>query len=512
MASMPPRDAEIARWDRESRRLELRRDPARMRVSIGDLPARDGHVIRCVFTCTIGAVDRPADRRMLEEAFPADQTSVGVDRVSAHFAPSLRTAASGVIAQRAGEDWLSPDHRPVLLDALRRAAEAVAFTSGLHVLGPMEVQTHSPTIERQRQEEMERRLTEQRHAGQAEQLQRAAEMLRRFQALRQTAPELPAGRLLDQFSPADRPALLQTILMASADAAGQSPLMLVAGGSLLRILPEEGAAPHVTALPQTLGPLRSIRTAVINGQSRLLVGARAGVLVLDLGDIAGAIAYGASGIVSAMGFNSVVVSGGRLWASHSGAGIVAWDLDTPGQPVLRISDIDTARHLQQLDDRRLVFASGASLLTLDRDGTCTRAEAGASEIAGLHVADQTIMAVYRDGQVAIHDAESLERRSIGRRCGRISAAAALPWLGDQRLLLASEDGPVFCVGAFDTVTTQYTSPHRGLTAIAATAGYVAAISADRQRIVLWRSWESDTPSELHLGATARARIADLCFG
>jgi hypothetical protein len=205
------------------------------------------------------------------------------------------------------------------------------------------------------------------------------------------------------------------------------------------------------------------------------------------------------------------VSAGRLWASHSEAGVIAWDVDSPEKPVLRVSGIDAARHLQRLDDQRLVFASGESLFILDQEGTCRSAEAGPSEIAGLHVVEHAIVAVHRDGHLAIHDAESLERRSISRRCGRVSATAALPWLGDQRLLLAGDDGPVFCVGAFDTVTTQYTGPYRGLKALAATAGRIAAVAADRQRIVIWRSWESDAPSEMHIGAIARARIADLCF-
>jgi hypothetical protein len=42
---------------------------------------------------------------------------------------------------------------------------------------------------------------------------------------------------------------------------------------------------------------------------------------------------------------------------------------------------------------------------------------------------------------------------------------------------------------------------------------VAAVSPDRQRLVLWNSWEGRQPAaELFLAALARHRIADIAFG
>src|SRR5439155_20771299 len=85
---------------------------------------------------------------------------------------------------------------------------------------------------------------------------------------------------------------------------------------------------------------------------------------------------------------------------------------------------------------------------------------------------------------------SLEARDAGeRRCGAITAAGVLPWMGTSRLLLASEDGPICCVGGDDPLVTQYTSPHRGFRGVAASGATVAAISPDRQRLILWNSWD-----------------------
>jgi hypothetical protein len=81
-----------------------------------------------------------------------------------------------------------------------------------------------------------------------------------------------------------------------------------------------------------------------------------------------------------------------------------------------------------------------------------------------------------------------------------------------RLLLATDDGPVCCVGGDDPLVTQYVSPHRALKAVAAGGGYVAGVTGDRQRIVLWHAWDGRRPvAEIHVGGVARHRVADVCF-
>jgi len=60
--------------------------------------------------------------------------------------------------------------------------------------------------------------------------------------------------------------------------------------------------------------------------------------------------------------------------------------------------------------------------------------------------------------------------------------------------------------------TQYASPHRGLRAVAAAADTVAGVSGDRQRLILWKSWDGRKPfAEIHLANVARHRVADICF-
>jgi hypothetical protein len=98
------------------------------------------------------------------------------------------------------------------------------------------------------------------------------------------------------------------------------------------------------------------------------------------------------------------------------------------------------------------------------------------------------------------------------RAGRLSAVGAFPWLGATRLLLATEDGPILCVGPDDTLVTQYLGPHRGLRHLAASHRQIAALSPDRQRLIFWDPASPQAPyEELSVAATAGHRVADFVF-
>ena len=81
-----------------------------------------------------------------------------------------------------------------------------------------------------------------------------------------------------------------------------------------------------------------------------------------------------------------------------------------------------------------------------------------------------------------------------------------------RLLLATEDGPIICVGPDDELLTQYTSPYPGLRIAAAAGDALAAVTADRQRIVLWHPWDGRRPFlDLFVYGVAKHRVADIAF-
>ncbi len=122
------------------------------------------------------------------------------------------------------------------------------------------------------------------------------------------------------------------------------------------------------------------------------------------------------------------------------------------------------------------------------------------------------MTAHADGQICSWSAETWEITCRQRRSGNVLAAAALPWLGDVRLLLATETGGILCVGPDDEVLTQYSSPYQGLRIVAAVADKIAAVTSDRQRIMIWHSWDGKKPFlDLYLYGMAKHRIADISF-
>ncbi|HEY8666312.1 MAG TPA: hypothetical protein VIL86_06590, partial [Tepidisphaeraceae bacterium] len=59
---------------------------------------------------------------------------------------------------------------------------------------------------------------------------------------------------------------------------------------------------------------------------------------------------------------------------------------------------------------------------------------------------------------------------------------------------------------------QYNSAYRSLRLVAGAADRVAAISSDRQRLIVWNAWDGSKPAaEFYLAGLARHRIADVDF-
>ena len=137
---------------------------------------------------------------------------------------------------------------------------------------------------------------------------------------------------------------------------------------------------------------------------------------------------------------------------------------------------------------------------------------GNAEIVGLFIDGNRLVVVQDDGTVSLRDRATLAPIGQQRRSGRVTAAAMLPWLGSNRLLLATDEGPIYCVGLDDELVTTYLSSHRGLRVVSAVADLVAAVSADRQRVLLWNSWDGKKPlAELSVSATAKHRVGDIEF-
>jgi hypothetical protein len=171
------------------------------------------------------------------------------------------------------------------------------------------------------------------------------------------------------------------------------------------------------------------------------------------------------------------------------------------------------RNLQVVDDNSLIFNAGSRLFLTDIAGAHPLPTESASEIIAIIPNEGQMIIIHEDGTLYALDPTSRSISNLSRRSTRIRSAGALPWLGSTRLLLAGDDGPINCVGFEDPLVTEYQSVHRGMRVVAGSTDLVAGVSSDRQRLILWNSWDGRQPlTEQYLTGLTRHRIADIAFG
>ena len=553
--------------------VRVRAEACRARWMINNLATADGHRLNAIFSCSVKAVDEAAERKMLAEVFLARKQSASVDDVLMHFEPSLRAAAGEFVGTQKIASGIELELKSQLSDHLRKAAERTAFSCGLEILAPFALEVDSPSFQQQKFEAMERNLAQQRMAGQVEHFEKAAALLKQFEKLKGASPDITPGAVLGQISPSEQGAMLQTLLIAAGKSATAKTLYAVAGPFLVKINPRVlPATTDLLNLPTDLGPLRSVQNATVESQDVLLIGARSGIMLIDPQNPTQPKIYADSSITSQLGFSSAVIQGHLLVGCHSEAGIVSWNLNDPSHPVasVRPSSISPAlpgennaasmpsamptvmptiiptgnpntavftatystgqsiespkpaspRYLTNLTDSRSVFSAGYKLFQVSDSAMVTHIPLKSTSPIVSIIADSRDTVLVRhlyiireDGLLTVLDQSNFSMVSEQSIARGIVTAAALPWLGTLRLLIAPENGPIQCLGTDDQLVTQYCSNHHGIKILTATADVICAVSNDRNRLIVWNCWDGKKPAaEISIAASARHRVADVSFG
>jgi hypothetical protein len=519
--------------------VELRPEPARLRFRLENLPCADSHLIRILFNCSVQVLDNAIERRAFAETFLSTKTTVTADDLIAHFQPALRIAASRITPTQTAQHWIDANSNDALVQALRQAADPIEFDSGLKLLPPFDLVVESDTLHRERLDHIQREATERRAAGQLQHVQHSTELLKQFQSLRQAAPDLSASAILQRLSSTDRGDMFEALLLATPDTK-PAPLWAVAGPDLLRIDTTTNP-PKCDRIPLASEPFRSVQPDHLDGRPILLMGARTKVILYDTQNLSEK-NFEDNLLTTQLGFNRALIHNNKIWASHAEAGIRAWNLSgevharivpaqlpqptfhrpasRPGSSSQSLAStaqtlsVAGARNLIPVDSTRLLFTVGNRLIALDAstlDLTPLAPDIQADVTALLPTPDQ-ILVIYDNGTLLALDRQTLEVITTQHRPARTTAAELLPWLNETRLLLAHDDGCIDCIGLEDSLTTEYRSAYRDIRALAASATIVAAITADRTRIVLWHAWDGTKPyAEIHVSALTRHRVTDVCF-
>lgn len=513
---MSIRTYEVAR--RHADGLVLVQTPVRARWELADLPTANQHTLRVTFHASLRAIDDPTERKSLEEMLMTSRDAVTAADLEAHYQPTLRTAVQHATQKQPADYWLDEIGRNALADLLRKTVGDISFACGVEALAPFQVEVESPTLRQQQLADMQRTLAEQQTAGRIEHFQRAVDLLHKIESQRTAAGATAISQAIETLNPTDRGEMLRTLLLAGSAKQPSTTLSLVAGTTVVRLALDASTPPLATVLPSQIGPFRSVQPATIGDAAHLLIGSRDGVLALhDLSRPADVIQYRDSGVESTQGFNRAIVHRDRIVGCHSEKGLVSWSIGQPEQPEtsLRLSTLGgSPRNLVALDATSLLFSVDGRLITLDSAGSVQGVgEPSPHLIVAIVPDDSRFLIVFEDGTIRALDRVAKNLVTLEHRGRRVSSACGLPWLGGQRLLIASDEGPIECIGTDDDVVTQYLSPHRGVRRIVASTSHVAAIAADRSRVILWNVWDAKSPiREIPLAGVTHHRAADALLG
>lgn len=500
---------------------------ATVEVDAGTIRGRDGFDVDFTVLLSVHLHESTVDRAAFAEAFGLGKSVAGsTNRIADHIRDRVLAAVKAAPEQEASE--LVQNAR-VLAPEIAKAVRTTLFAVGLELAGEPVIAADSPAL---RAREAERAAVEASKAA----AKHADDLLLRFEDIRRQNPDVSPAKLLMALPEKERYEAMRLLFEAAAKK-DQSRLFLAAGTRLFEVAGDSVRDASDIGELGELGPARCLRR-ITDDFYDLAIGARDGVMLYSTqrnrtkplrsritGD-------------SPLGFSDVSyhpACGEWVWASHSTYGVEGWPLGQQGGwPTSSHSSnsIGGARCVAAINCGHVaVDAEGAirlvevdpidhhdEIITLSDTPRPAVALLNRRERRGEDQGDDPVAAilVLANGQlvdllrsdvtdaVELHDGLSLERP--------LTAACAVPWLGDIRIAACVENGPVLVAGPDDDVWMEYHSDHSGFAAVAASAGHLAAVTHDRQRLVIWTLGKPDAPEhDLHVLDTTRSRVADVTF-
>jgi hypothetical protein len=474
-------------------------------VSFEGGASRDGYETRVEVELPVRLHDSPVDRRAFAEKFLRFSPVGTAAQVADYLRSQLDRRAAAVVAEHSVSELMDGAAIAEVAAELKSAAIKPLFAAGLELDGEPTVRLTSVDWQRRRAEEA---AESARQAAAA----REGELLRRFEDIRRQNPDVPAGALLMGLPKGERLDALRALLKA-AGARQRSRIFAVAGDILCEI---DDAADEVLPLQLAggLGPLRSVCAVMRKGRPHLLVGARDGVYLLDPEVPETAESFDADVEGSPFGFSNLAYDDGSgiIYATHADIGLVSWQIDLGTRSVRSASDFkgDAPRQID-VQDGQVHVAAGCRLWRIGHDGGPQPVDGVGEEPVALMVGtERELLLVRPSGELSALGRNDMRMSPLSGRGDVVTVGTALPWLGESRLVLGdSFSTSLSQLGPHDDVRMSYASASGPFKSLAAAADVVAAVSADRYRLVCWRPWEEQSFADIYAMSRTRSRLADV---
>ena len=474
-------------------------------VAFEEASSRDGYQTRLEIELPVRLHDSAVDRRAFADKFLRFSPVGTAGQVAEYLRPQLDRDVASALAEHAVRELMEGEAIRSVAAALKAAAVKPLFAAGLELDGEPTVRVGAPDWQR-------RCVEEAAEAARTAAEEREGELLRRFEDIRRQNPDVAAGALLMGLPQVQRADALRALLK-TAGSRRRSRIFAVAGDTLCEI---DALADEVMPLSLSgeLGPLRSVIAIRHKDRPHLLVGARDGVYLVDPEVPETAEAFDADVEGSPFGFSNLSydAQSGVIYATHVDIGLASWQIDL-GSRIVHHASAFKGEVPRQLDvhDGQVIVAAGSTLWRVGHDRAPEAVDGVENEpICMLVGAPREVLMVHPSGAV---NAFSRSDGKVTPATGRgdvVAVGAALPWLGESRLVLG--DGfstSLSQIGPHDDVRLGYNSPSGPFKCLEAGADVIAGVSADRYRLVCWLPWEERPFADLHMTSRTRSRLADV---
>jgi type IV secretory pathway TrbD component len=493
--------------------LLLNEDAARFTCSWEDLRSLDNQQIRIEWSAQVVCVDSPADRALLTERFfsASDVREITPTHVGRFLTGEVATAIKRYVLAQTSDHLIDGSLDLPLSELLSEQCRKAAFAAGMAILPPFTLKIDSPSLERLHKLSQVQERLDAITQTQTSRATTIAELTRRLRDAGSNPRALEGIQLSD---PLD---LYRAAGVADGSWSSATPsLQVTTGATLTAFNPQRPTiSPPSDKSLSDVGPIRSIRPTRFRGNDVVALGAREGIALVNPATLERLASFRHSG-ASEFGFNAagVLEEDGRLIATHSDYGTLAWDLARPGDA--KVLSTGASRSLIVLSSKLAVFAEVNVLKWIAAGREPEQGVAGTSMIVEVaELPDKLLAIAYADRSIAIVDANAgpkAEPINRVRMLAPIVSLCGLDVCGLPRVLATMTDGTLRAIDPFTGEVVSVGPANYAARAVRTRPGWIALLGADRTRVGLIDLMNPGAlASEIHVTASLGNRVADLWF-
>jgi len=524
--------------------LFVRTTPFAVLTRATKLNSRDGYEFSAAAQTAVQVIAERTELISFRSAILGSDNRAGADALQRYCEAVLRAAISDFVSSHDASTLLGPaavgQFEPILAERFK----PLGFESGLMLAGPARLTLESPdharakkaeqtAAARRKQAESEEQLRAAANESRARHLQDLVAILEQARGLA-TKTNASLIEIIKTYDPARRGALYEGLAAMNRSGA-RTMIFVAAGNEIIAFDPSSPQAPTARLnLSSEVGPLRSLRLSITAGQAVLLVGAKSGVHIVDLGD--GPSLRQTHALTEPPplrhGFNAAAILGDHLYATRSEIGLVRWSLTEPAKHEQCLADVTselpqdtqpapaisrchtgqgprsanarTVRDVQVDDAGRVWFSAGNRVLSwMPGTDAAPSILAAPAMVNAFVVASDLVYAGLGDGAIVVWPTDGPGEMQSIRGAGR--AINSLAWLaggGAPRLLIADGEPRLDLQVIGDTYRVDYRC-RWDIRWGFADADWIVGVNSAQDRLIIWRI---DAPEE----SAAEVSIGRLC--